>query len=280
MKLRGQRIELGEIEHALRALPGVDEAVVLVHADALVAYVSPADLVQADGSAQAQAAAGTEAEAVAVTAEDAAGAPGERGFGAAVPFGRVAALAGAAAALPAYMVPSVVVGVREWPRTSSAKIDRNRLPPPEGGGGAAAELVAPRSAAERAARDAIAAVLGLAAEGVSVEAGFFELGCLRPQPAFSHTALGLTSISRTAHELIRSRCRFSHRWQLSYGCAVGAASEQSTGCQPGVQTNSRYSYLWGRSCHAPHLIDTILILHRVRSPFPCKVSSCIQPPQL
>ena len=37
VKLRGQRIELGEIEHALRALPGVDEAVVLVHADALVA---------------------------------------------------------------------------------------------------------------------------------------------------------------------------------------------------------------------------------------------------
>ena len=41
-------IELGEIEHALRAQPGVDEAVVLVHADALyalVAYVSPASIV-------------------------------------------------------------------------------------------------------------------------------------------------------------------------------------------------------------------------------------------
>ena len=58
VKLRGQRIELGEIEHALRALPGVDEAVVLVHADALVAYVSPAALVQANGSGHAQAAAG------------------------------------------------------------------------------------------------------------------------------------------------------------------------------------------------------------------------------
>eukprot|EP00964_Phaeocystis_antarctica_P049584 scaffold28753_cov67-Phaeocystis_antarctica.AAC.1 len=60
------------------------------------------------------------------------------GFSAAMPFGRVTALAGAAAALPAYMMPSVVVGVREWPRTSSAKIDRNRLPAPEGGSGAAA----------------------------------------------------------------------------------------------------------------------------------------------
>ena len=193
MKLRGQRIELGEIEHALRALPGVDEAVVLVHAEALVAYVSPAELVQADeaGEAEAEAEAPFGRVAAAETAEEAAEAPvaaDESGFCAAVPFGRVAALAGAAAALPAYMVPSVVVGVREWPRTSSAKIDRNRLPPPEGGSGAAAEVVAPRSAAERAARDAIAAVLGLPAEGVSVEADFFELGCLLSQIPVSHIA--------------------------------------------------------------------------------------------
>jgi hypothetical protein len=96
------------------------------------------------------------------------------------------------------MLPSVVVGVREWPRTSSAKIDRNRLPAPEGGSGAAAEVVAPRSAAERAARDAIAAVLGLPAEGVSVEAGFFELGCLRTQIAVLHTAIGLISAASLA----------------------------------------------------------------------------------
>ena len=61
----------------------------------------------------------------------------------------------------------------------------------ERGGGAAAEVVAPRSAAERAARDAIAAVLGLPAEGVSVEADFFELGCLRTQIAFSPPQMGL-----------------------------------------------------------------------------------------
>ena len=40
-------IEVGEIEHALRALPGVDGAVVLVHGDVLVAYVSPAEMVGA-----------------------------------------------------------------------------------------------------------------------------------------------------------------------------------------------------------------------------------------
>ena len=102
------------------------------------------------------------------------------------------------------MVPSVVVGVREWPRTSSAKIDRNRLPAPEGGGGAAAEVVAPRSAAEWTARDAIAAVLGLAAEGVSVEADFFELGRLRTQISVSHTANGVFLCGLTSHHLIPS----------------------------------------------------------------------------
>ena len=51
VKLRGQRLELGEVEHALRAQPGVLEAVVVLAgseaaADAsLVAYVSPASVV-------------------------------------------------------------------------------------------------------------------------------------------------------------------------------------------------------------------------------------------
>ena len=55
VKLRGQRIELGEIEHALRAQPGVVEAVVLLDAalDALVAYVSPAGVIVATGEAVA-----------------------------------------------------------------------------------------------------------------------------------------------------------------------------------------------------------------------------------
>ena len=108
------------------------------------------------------------------------GAGGDGGFTEAVALGGVAALAGVAAALPAYMVPALAVGVGEWPRTSSAKIDRRRLPPPEAvglaGAAAAAAVVPPRTPAEAAARDAFAAVLGLAAEGVSVEASFFELG--------------------------------------------------------------------------------------------------------
>ena len=70
--------------------------------------------------------------------------------------------------------------------------------------GAAAEVVVPRSAAERLARDAIAAVLGLAAEGVSVEADFFELGHLRTQTSVSHTANAFThAASRRINSFLR-----------------------------------------------------------------------------
>ena len=148
VKVRGQRIELGEIEHALRAQPGVDEAIVLLdkRLDALVAYVSPASTVSN-------------------TVGD---------FTDAVPFDHAVRLGGARGSLPQYMVPSVVVGVKDWPRTSSAKIDRKRLPPPDAV--ARNMVVAPRTAEEAAVRDAFASVLGLSAEAVSVEASFFELG--------------------------------------------------------------------------------------------------------
>eukprot|EP00966_Prymnesium_polylepis_P061299 1422011-Prymnesium_polylepis.1 len=101
VKLRGQRIELGEVEHALCVQPGVAEAVVLLDSerDVLVAYISPASTVL--GAARE---------------------------GGAVPFSRVGALGGASLMLPSHMLPSLVVGVDVWPRTSSNKIDRKRLP--------------------------------------------------------------------------------------------------------------------------------------------------------
>ena len=162
VKLRGQRLELGEVEHALRAQPRVLEAVVLLRADggtrepALVAYVSPASAVGGDESAPVE---------------------GAAPFTEARPFERVPSLGGARSALPAYMLPSVVVGVDAWPRTSSGKIDRKRLPAPSRAlASDAAAVVAPRTAEEAAARDAFAAVLGVDAASVSVEASFFELG--------------------------------------------------------------------------------------------------------
>ena len=151
VKLRGQRIELGEIEAALSSLPGVDQAVVVLDArlDALVAYVSPAEVV---------------------------GASDDAGYTAASAFSGVESLVGAASSLPSYMVPSWVIGVAEWPRTSSAKIDRKRLPHVKQGSVEVSVTVAPRSAAEAMVREAFASVLGLEASTISVKVSFFELG--------------------------------------------------------------------------------------------------------
>jgi amino acid adenylation domain-containing protein len=89
VKIRGFRIELGEIESALRAVPGVDEVVVVAEPQAasprLVAYwVGPA----------------------------------ERG----------ALYDRARATLPPYMVPSAYVGLPAFPLTTSGKVDRKALP--------------------------------------------------------------------------------------------------------------------------------------------------------
>ena len=108
VKLRGQRIELGEIESALSIQPGILEAIVLLRSDVnasepmLVAYVHPASAVGASLHKTSNAR----------------------------PFDRVPALGGARGALPLYMLPSLVVGIDEWPRTSSNKIDRKLLPAP------------------------------------------------------------------------------------------------------------------------------------------------------
>lgn len=109
VKLRGQRIELGEIEQALASQANVVEVVVLLRDDAgpepmLVAYIHPPSVLSND--------------AMALVA------------GGALPFDHVDALGGTRALLPAYMLPSLVVGIDMWPRTSSNKIDRKSLPRP------------------------------------------------------------------------------------------------------------------------------------------------------
>jgi hypothetical protein len=73
------------------------------------------------------------------------------------------------------MVPSMVIGVCEWPRTSSAKIDRKRLPSVDKAALGAGSVVAPRTVAERWVRVAFASVLSMPAESICVEKSFFEL---------------------------------------------------------------------------------------------------------
>ena len=137
VKLRGFRIEPGEVEAALRALPSVADAAVLVRTEGgekrLVAYV-----VSADGETPSAA-------------------------------GLRDALAGR---LPEYMVPTAFVALDAIPLTPNGKVDRAALPAP--GAGADDDFAGPRTPTETALAAIYGEVLEL--ERVSVEDDFFLLG--------------------------------------------------------------------------------------------------------
>jgi len=124
VKLNGRRVELGEIEAALRSVPGIVQAAVIVtgagegRAGRLVAYVV-----------------------------------------AAPPPDPEAVRRQLAATLPSYMIPSALVTLADLPLTIAGKLDRKALPPPP-----AAENAAladpPASPAEQAVAAAFETVLG------------------------------------------------------------------------------------------------------------------------
>lgn len=96
VKLRGYRIELGEIESVLRTWDGITDAVAILREDIpgeprLVAYVLSPEK----------------------------------------PVDSNAIIEYAAATLPAYMLPSVVVRMERFPLSTAGKIDRRALPVPE-----------------------------------------------------------------------------------------------------------------------------------------------------
>ncbi|MGW5223262.1 amino acid adenylation domain-containing protein, partial [Nocardia sp. NPDC004085] len=137
VKLRGLRIELGEIEQALTGLDEIAQAVVVVRSDPhagdqLVAYVIPAPDAALDTD---------------LVRED---------------LGRQ---------LPAYMVPSIVMTLDEFPLNASGKLDRKALPAPVF---EAAVFRAPTTPVEEIVAATFADVLGL--ERVGLDDDFFALG--------------------------------------------------------------------------------------------------------
>lgn len=142
VKIRGFRVELGEIETALRALPGVQHAVVVARplggTHELVAYYVP------KGGARDPAA---WREALAVS-------------------------------LPAYMLPAHWVALDALPLNANGKVDRRRLPAPQVASGSgkatATDNLAPISPVETEIAPIWATALGLAT--VPRDGNFFSLG--------------------------------------------------------------------------------------------------------
>ncbi|MEV7579171.1 amino acid adenylation domain-containing protein [Streptomyces erythrochromogenes] len=147
VKIRGFRIEPGEIEAALAAAPGVDRAAVTVREDGpggakrLVGYVVPA--------------------------------PGGDGGTGSVDAADLRARL--AATLPGHMVPSAFVVLDAFPRTPNDKLDRAALPAPEPGGDGRVRR-APDGRREEVLAGLFAEVLGLPADAVGADDGFFDLG--------------------------------------------------------------------------------------------------------
>ncbi len=143
VKLRGLRIELGEIEAALRAQPGVKDAVAVVRgaagAESLVAYVAPA-------------------------------APGAGGLGADV-AGLRAALA---ERLPGYMVPRAIVAMEALPLNANGKVDRAALPEPVTGSRQGTAPAAPQGSTAHRLAALWSELLGV--PSVGLQDNFFDLG--------------------------------------------------------------------------------------------------------
>lgn len=138
VKIRGYRVELAEVEIALRRLPGVREAVAVVHANPdgikrLTAYVVGDKPEKAD-------------------------------------------LDALRAQLPEYMIPSIIVPLDELPLSVNGKVDRNRLPAPETAAREtdAGDRAAPAGETESRLASMWSEILDV--ESVGRDDNFFELG--------------------------------------------------------------------------------------------------------
>ncbi|MGC4978102.1 amino acid adenylation domain-containing protein [Streptomyces sp. DT199] len=213
VKIRGHRIELGEVEAALRALPGVSDAVVTADADQaghkrLTGYYVP------ERNAEN-------------TERNAKNTAGER-TGQQTPSAE-AVRDGLARVLPGYMVPAALVALDRLPLTAHGKVDRKALPVPDFAAPAAAAAApeAPRSHAEQIIGQVLAEVLGL--PSVGPDDSFFALG------GDSISSIQVVSRARKAGLIITSRDVFLHRTPAAIAAAAQPVEDRTpTAARDGV----------------------------------------------
>jgi amino acid adenylation domain-containing protein len=161
VKMHGLRIEPGEIEAALRALPAVRDAAVIVREDRpgdrrLVAYLTPADTDAALDAALDHAAVRAELRKT----------------------------------LPDLIVPGGYVTLAALPLSPNGKLDRRALPPPVTVRDASVEFAAPGTPTEHA----LAAIWGelLQVAGLGIDDNVFDLG--------AHSLLATQVVARLRRE--------------------------------------------------------------------------------
>ncbi|WP_164013943.1 non-ribosomal peptide synthetase [Pyxidicoccus trucidator] len=187
VKLRGFRIELGEVEAALRAHPGVGDAVVVARDDGpggarLVAYVVPASSASRDGGTQREVrlsqGGAPMSEGAMVEVTEPRTSPR---VSASVPEGATLEVTELrtflSRHLPTYMVPSAFVALKALPLTPSGKVDRKSLPAPEDGASTTGTVhEPPRTPLEQSLAEVWARVLRMEPERVGRRDDFFALG--------------------------------------------------------------------------------------------------------
>ncbi|NQZ20714.1 MAG: amino acid adenylation domain-containing protein [Colwellia sp.] len=145
VKIRGFRIELGEVESQLVKNDAVDSALVMAKEWAgskqLVGYVKPVKSITD--------------EKVRIFAADIKTALAE--------------------ILPDYMVPGIIMVVKQWPLTPNGKIDRKELPQPDASIGQG-DYVAPQTETEQVLVDIWTDLLNIEAGSIGTGTNFFEVG--------------------------------------------------------------------------------------------------------
>jgi len=210
VKLNGQRLETGEIEATVRLVEGVNDALVTVH----------------KGS-------GTARLVVYVVP-------------ATVPIEKI--LSACREQLPAYMVPSVVMRLEEWPLNANGKIDRKQLPEPDLGV-SVEQYVAPTTTTEILVQAAFASSLGVPVDKISLTEDFFTMG----------------GTSLTAVRVMQELRQKTDRPDLSIALLLkarnirGLAEELDTSC--GIQHNEQIeSFPVNRASNCFTILQSFLVL--------------------
>lgn len=173
--------------------------------------------------------------------------------------------------LPAYMVPSSYVFLKEIPLTTSGKIDRQALPAPVAvSTEQKSTYVAPRNTTEEILAEIWAQVLGL--ERVSVHANFFELG--------GDSILSIQIISRANEVGLHLTPNHMFRYQTVAELAPVATIARVKTAEQGIVSGSVpltpiQHWFWEQRMPAPHHYNQAMMLELRRKPDPALLKQAI-----